>query len=163
MPTGASNVLPTRTPSPSCPTVARSRSSRSRQPLCFVLCDIDLFKQVNDTHGHEVGDFVLQSTARFFRKQIREVDQVARWGGEEFVFLLVDTSAVGARTIADKIRSQLTEQRWVFEGKELEITATFGVCPLDAGMDFDTCVKRADQAMCRGKSEGRNRVVVAAS
>ncbi|MCP4900977.1 MAG: diguanylate cyclase [bacterium] len=137
-----------------------SRCARAEQAACIALCDIDRFKLFNDMYGHDAGDFVLQSVGRFFEEQIRASDIVARWGGEEFIYLLPDTDLSGGHTLAEKVREQLAMQRWTFGGNEFEITVTFGVCQIDD--EFEACLKRADGALYRGKSEGGNRVVSAA-
>jgi diguanylate cyclase (GGDEF)-like protein/PAS domain S-box-containing protein len=144
------------------------RAARLRDSVCLVTLDVDHFKRVNDTHGHAAGDAVLAAVARAVRDAAREVDVVARIGGEEFAVLLPSTDAGGARAAADRIRLAV-EQLVVRTGDAaLRVTVSAGVAELasapdDAGVGegIDRLLARADAALYAAKRRGRNRVVVA--
>jgi diguanylate cyclase (GGDEF)-like protein len=129
---------------------------RTGRPLSIALADVDNFKSVNDTHGHDMGDAVLRSVAALFRGAVRETDLVARWGGEEFIFLLPETDAPGAVAVAEKAREAVA----IGQGP-LPITVTIGVATLQPDMPFDQCPIRADAALYEGKRSGKNKVVLA--
>ncbi|MEJ2508508.1 MAG: GGDEF domain-containing protein [Gammaproteobacteria bacterium] len=134
-----------------------------RQPRGFVLAigDLDGFKEVNDRYGHDAGDLVLNRVATIMTEFLRSHDVTSRWGGEEFVILLPDTDIDGGLDTVDRLRERLAQSDIVFQGEALGVSITFGLCAYEAGMSRDTCLKRADEALYRGKQMGRNRVVVA--
>lgn len=136
------------------------RMKRKGSTFCLILCDIDDFKQINDTYGHNCGDFVLVSIASILRSAIREEDQVARWGGEEFLLLLTGTGIEGGKTVAEKLRENVENHCFRFEDMNLKITMTFGVAVYDNHeLLIDNCIKKADQALYAGKDRGKNCVV----
>jgi len=136
------------------------RSSRSSDIFSLILTDIDHFKKINDTCGHDCGDTVLKDIARSFLSVIRKLDQVARWGGEEFMFLLPETDIGGAFTLAEKIRRLIEETTFSCTGTGLpSITMTFGVAEYAAGGDVEKLIKQADLALYQGKNNGRNQTV----
>ncbi|HZF16475.1 MAG TPA: diguanylate cyclase [Steroidobacteraceae bacterium] len=141
------------------------RARRYRHSLSLVLCDVDHFKQVNDTHGHQVGDQVLQGVAQFLRASVRtEVDWVARYGGEEFVIVLPETPFSGALVVAEKIRAGLAATELGIGNLVLKVTSSFGVAgfdqlePGDVAI-VDRLIAQADACLYKAKSSGRNRVV----
>jgi diguanylate cyclase (GGDEF)-like protein len=127
-------------------------------PTCCVVLDIDHFKGINDTFGHPVGDRVLQVAARALREQLRPVDRIFRYGGEEFVVLLPGTGLDGGRAVADRLRVTLSRKR--IEPLRGPLTASFGVACLRAGESAASLFRRADLALVRAKSLGRDRVEV---
>ncbi|HSC81363.1 MAG TPA: GGDEF domain-containing protein [Chitinolyticbacter sp.] len=131
---------------------------QSGQPLAVIFADIDHFKAINDTHGHDVGDVILNQFARETGSQIRNGDYLVRWGGEEFVIICPDTSLSAASLLAEKIRGQLASHPW---HKEIEVTCSFGVTVMRDEPIAD-CLKRADEALYAAKRNGRNRVETAA-
>lgn len=137
-----------------------ARFRRKGRAFSLVLADIDFFKQFNDTHGHACGDFVLREAARLLRSNIREQDFVARWGGEEFIFLLPETDAAGAAIFAEKIRTILADTIYEYEGLKLNVSMTFGVSDFSEHLSFEECLSRADEALYKGKIKGRNLVSV---
>lgn len=139
-----------------------AKQRRDGRPMSFVLCDVDHFKVVNDTHGHEAGDDVLTSVARVLRTGVREVDHAARWGGEEFLLLLPETNVSGATLVANRLREAIEELRVSSKDGPLRVTMTFGVSALHPDESIDQAIARADKALYTGKHEGRNRVVMAA-
>jgi len=140
----------------------RVRSERSHKAFAIVLSDIDHFKAINDRWGHEAGDRVLVAVAETMRRTLRKQDVVGRWGGEEFIWVLPETPLEGARLLAEKIRALIHEQSVRLGETEIRVTLTFGVSAYDHPMDFEHCIRLADQALYRGKEAGRDRVEVAA-
>ncbi len=138
-----------------------ARSRRGGKPCAVIIADIDHFKAINDTHGHECGDHVLGSIADIMRANIREQDVLARWGGEEFLFLLPETDAAGSSVLAEKIRGAVECERISYHDTIVPVTLTLGVASLNPEDDIDASIRRADEALYEGKRTGRNRVVVA--
>jgi diguanylate cyclase (GGDEF)-like protein len=139
------------------------RSKRHNRPLAVVMADIDHFKSVNDTHGHLVGDEILQQFAERVRSSIRQSDWLARYGGEEFVIVLPDTRLSEASTVAEKIRTRIASTPMPTSVAELHVTASFGVAAQAADGGFEsetvlTLLNRADSNLYRSKISGRNRV-----
>lgn len=133
---------------------------RSGNPVCLIIIDIDNFKIFNDTHGHKAGDKVLCSIAATMKNSIRASDQIFRYGGEEFVVLLYDsTYEIGVR-VAEKIRSEVKRDFFVYQEKELKVTISLGVAVLHEGDTEESVFERADKAMYEAKRNGRDRVEV---
>ncbi len=141
----------------------KNRFERKHTDFTLVISDIDKFKNFNDLYGHDCGDFVLVKIARLFHSTLRKQDIVSRWGGEEFLFLLPDTGLSGGVSLAEKLRKAIEESSFTFNGVSLEITMTFGVCQFNPPGSVDDCIQKADQALYKGKTSGRNRVVAAKS
>ncbi|MFC7461817.1 diguanylate cyclase [Hydrogenophaga defluvii] len=132
------------------------RMKRHGQPYAVLFIDIDRFKRINDTYGHETGDEVLRQLARVLQGAARVTDFVARYGGEEFLVLLPDTTQAGALTLGEKIRQAVATQTFPVVG---EVTVSVGVSEArGADKNEEEAVHRADKALYRAKSEGRNRV-----
>lgn len=137
------------------------RARRYGHPLAVLVFDIDLFKQVNDTHGHAAGDLVIRAVAGIVRGAVREVDFLARIGGEEFAVLLPEVELLDAQRTAERLRELIADWRGAFEGQALRCTASFGVSTIEAGdAAFDTLLQRADHAMYAAKQAGRDQVSV---
>jgi diguanylate cyclase (GGDEF)-like protein len=134
-------------------------SKRHQQPLSVLAIDIDWFKKVNDTYGHQAGDEILKQVVDTIAKPSRCTDQTFRYGGEEFVVLLHNTSPVGAAVIAERIRKAVEEQIVVINGDELKITVSIGAATLKIQDNATTLFSRADQALYEAKGNGRNQVV----
>ncbi len=135
------------------------RARRGKTALSIVLLDIDHFKRVNDSHGHAVGDETLRVLSGVLVASVRNQDLVGRWGGEEFVLLLPETSVAGAAMVAEKIRRSVAEQVQQTGAKPPPVTVTLGVTELGDSRSLDEAVHRADVALYQGKAAGRNRVV----
>jgi diguanylate cyclase (GGDEF)-like protein len=131
------------------------RALRYSVPLSVIIGDIDHFKQVNDTHGHQIGDQVLQAVAEILRHGVRSVDTVGRWGGEEFIIICPDTDLEGAHALADKLRISI--EATILPG-DIRNTTSFGVAEYRCGETVKELVSRADSALYRAKLGGRNRV-----
>lgn len=134
---------------------------RHGRPAALVLIDLDRFKAVNDTHGHSVGDRVLADCSAVLRGQLRADDVFARWGGEEFIALLPDTTVEGAQAIAERCRVALAATHGEGWPAGLAMTASLGVADLAATASFHEAVSVADVALYTAKAAGRNTVRVA--
>ena len=139
------------------------RSLRSGSPLLIAQLDIDHFKAVNDTHGHAAGDLVLQSFADTVRRNVRDTDVLARWGGEEFVLLLCDTPAADAVTLMERLRQavQAMQVPVAQGGQPITVTVSIGLARHTPADPLAGTLERADQALYAAKAGGRNRVVPA--
>ncbi len=126
-------------------------------PMTLVFIDIDHFKRVNDTLGHDTGDQVIRGLAELVRSAVQRDDLFARWGGEEFLLVFRDTPGLKGRDIAERLRERIASAQWV-EG--LRVTCSFGVAEWHRGEDLNEGIKRADEAMYRAKQEGRDRVEI---
>lgn len=133
-----------------------------RHPRIFslILGDLDNFKHINDTFGHDCGDFVLKTIGEVIRTNLRDSDRLARWGGEEFLILLPDTECFQARESAERIRQMIEETPMIYEGQTIALTITLGVADYRGETEVSEIIKRADQALFKGKEAGRNRVFV---
>lgn len=139
----------------------RDRVARTDRPSCVCMADIDRFKRVNDTYGHQAGDLILRSVARYMLENLRRYDQVCRYGGEEFLLLLPDTTPAKAKAVLDRLRRGLARQKVELEsGESISVTASFGIAPLDPKASVLVAIDHADQAMYEAKESGRNRVRV---
>ena len=139
------------------------RSLRSGSPLLIALLDIDHFKVVNDTHGHAAGDLVLQSFADTVRRNVRDTDVLARWGGEEFVLLLCDTPAADAVALMERLRQAVQAMQVPVPqgGEPITVTVSIGLARHTPADPLAGTLERADQVLYAAKAGGRNRVVPA--
>jgi two-component system, cell cycle response regulator len=136
-----------------------SRANRYGLPLSMLLLDVDHFKKVNDTRGHEAGDLVLKGVSATVHSIARKSDIVGRWGGEEFVLGLPQATAAGARVAAERLRRAVADASFALpDGPALRVTVSIGVAHGVKGEPLETIVARADEAMYLAKSRGRNRV-----
>jgi diguanylate cyclase (GGDEF)-like protein/PAS domain S-box-containing protein len=133
------------------------RVLRYESPLSMIMVDIDYFKRVNDTYGHDVGDYVIKSMVDVVKKMIRNTDIFVRWGGEEFIILCPETDSASAALLAEKLRGSI--EKTTLEKVE-NITCSFGVTSYVKKENENSFIKRLDSALYRAKDEGRNRVVV---
>ena len=132
-----------------------SRAARSGHGFVVALCDLDKFKSVNDTYGHAAGDRLLIETVRLLKSQIRKIDVVGRWGGEEFVLVFPEIDLAGGRAATEKVRAAIAAFDFGEVGPR---SASFGVAAYRRGESAEQLVDRADKALYRAKSGGRNRV-----
>ena len=143
--------------------VAETESRKAavlHESVSVIIADLDHFKQVNDEHGHPLGDEVLKAAAQRLRSVLREHDIVARWGGEEFIVLLPGTDAETASTVAELMRERLSKQDLVFG---IRVTGSFGVATVRpvGEMDMKGLIHQADDALYKAKRGGRDRVEAA--
>lgn len=134
------------------------RAQREKTPISLILMDIDLFKQVNDNYGHQVGDKVLQEFSLRLKNSLRQYDILARYGGEEFTLLLPNTNAMTAVVIAEKLRYTIAQPVFCLEdGTELKVSASFGVATNQGeDINWQQLISFADQALYHAKENGRN-------
>lgn len=126
--------------------------------LSILFFDIDHFKKINDTYGHDIGDLVLRKVAKTINESVRMGDTVARWGGEEMVALLLGASEEDAIAKANQIREKIEVLKFE-EATDLRTTISVGVSYYNSGLSFDELVKNSDSALYKAKNTGRNKVV----
>ncbi|MFW5729521.1 MAG: diguanylate cyclase, partial [Spirochaetota bacterium] len=136
-----------------------TRSKRNGRTFAFIIGDIDHFKSINDNHGHAVGDEVLQEIAHRLQESVRAQDQVARWGGEEFVVFVPETEPEGAHILAEKLRGAVESTPVTTSGGEISTTITLGIAGGDKSTDLTVVLNAADDALYAGKHNGRNQAV----
>ena len=137
-----------------------NRAARLSSPLSLILFDVDYFKHVNDTFGHQTGDQVLAQLAGAVGGSIRTTDLFARWGGEEFIVLMPGSDLNAARLLAEKLRLLLERQPFPDVG---QVTCSFGVAQYAPGDNADGLMKKLDLCLYQAKASGRNRVEVCAT
>jgi len=141
------------------------RAIRYNHPISLIMVDIDNFKQVNDTYGHQAGDEVLKELVRSINRSIRgNVDWVARYGGEEFLVVFPETDFERAELLAERLRRDISQNTIRFKEKEIQITASFGVTGFTSSgtlkeVAYEAMISLADKSLYQAKEEGRNRVV----
>jgi diguanylate cyclase (GGDEF)-like protein/PAS domain S-box-containing protein len=133
------------------------QTKRYGMPMALVMYDIDYFKLVNDTFGHDVGDHVLQTVTGLVKENIRATDIVARWGGEEFMVLMPQTDILAAGNTAEKLRLAIADHHFAQVNK---LTVSFGVAAFEPQDDLHSLLKRVDDALYQAKKRGRNRVEI---
>ena len=138
-------------------------AQRRGSSLSALMVDIDFFKKVNDQYGHAAGDHVLQTLARLLERRARASDLVARWGGEEFLVLLPDTSAEGAQQVGEQLRLAVQEAPFRWQDTTIAVTVSIGAATWSSGpFHANAVIASADSALYQAKSSGRNRVCLAA-
>ncbi len=136
------------------------KAKREGKKLCFMMIDIDHFKKINDTYGHQTGDLVLKILIKQIKKVIRDFDFLARYGGEEFCIILPDTDIKTANEIAERIRKKIEKTKFIYKGEKFPVTISIGVTELNKNDNEKTIIERADRALYKAKNSGRNRVIV---
>ena len=142
-----------------------NQSVRNGRNLVLMILDIDHFKMVNDTYGHDAGDDVLRGFADRVQRVIRNADLMCRIGGEEFVVVMPDTNLALAQTIAERVRGSVQSEGFMIDkgGKSIGVTVSVGLAQTTPDADPDALFRRADRALYRSKNEGRNRVTADAA
>jgi diguanylate cyclase (GGDEF)-like protein/PAS domain S-box-containing protein len=135
------------------------RAIRYKRGFAVALADVDDFKKVNDTYGHDCGDIVLRHLANIFQAGIRDTDYVGRWGGEEFLFIFTETTCEGAQIVAERIRHQVNDRTLGCNGHELSLSVTIGFSYQHGQTSITSIIAEADKALYQGKTSGKNRVV----
>src|SRR5947208_5610672 len=141
-------------------TLVEQAAARGK-PLTVLVLDIDYFKSINDTHGHDAGDDVLREFAIRIRKSIRGIDLACRYGGEEFVVVMPETDIGVATVVAERLRRRIASEPFPIQqsARHIDVTISIGIAELSVKDTSATILKRADQALYRAKRNGRNRVV----
>jgi two-component system, cell cycle response regulator len=141
------------------------KARESSRPISLLVADIDFFKRVNDTYGHDAGDNVLREFAARFRRNTRGIDLACRLGGEEFVIIMPDTELARAFQVGERLRACVAAEPFQIDSQtRLRVTASVGLATMERREDtFETLFKRADQALYAAKREGRNRVIADAA
>jgi two-component system cell cycle response regulator len=138
------------------------QSAARGKPIAVMVLDIDYFKAINDTHGHDAGDDVLREFALRVRKCIRNIDLACRYGGEEFVLVMPETDKAVATMVAERLRRRIASEPFGIQqgARSLEVTISIGIAAASGSADTAAAIlKRADQALYQAKRDGRNRVV----
>lgn len=138
----------------------KNYQENSQRAASLIIIDIDFFKKINDAYGHDGGDAVLHTVAETIRQNIRSHDVAARWGGEEFVVVLPDTTAEEARVVAEELRSLVATSRYETL-PSLQVTISAGVGAIEGAEPFHMLFRRVDVALYQAKAQGRNRVIMA--
>lgn len=133
-------------------------TEKTGKKFSILLCDIDYFKKINDTYGHEIGDLILKEVTLSIKKSVRECDLVSRWGGEEFLVLLIDTDIISAANIAEKIRDRVEEKAIMVNNMAIKSTISIGVTEYIHELSISQNINNADKALYQSKNDGRNRV-----
>lgn len=134
---------------------------RNLQPLSLLMLDLDHFKRINDNHGHSVGDEVLKAVATTLKSQLRNVDMVFRYGGEEFLVLLSGTCREAAGMVGERLRHSVLELQCLAQGRPIELSISLGCATLLPGESAESLLHRADSALYVAKRDGRNRLAMA--
>ena len=137
----------------------RNKSLSESYLFCIAIGDIDYFKKINDTYGHDAGDFILSELAKIFRTYMRDKGVVARWGGEEFLFVIPRVNGDEALKILDELRRSVEEKEFKFNDVVLKVTMTFGIDEYSELTGIDKTIAEADKKLYLGKQSGRNRVI----
>lgn len=136
--------------------------ARPDQPASVALIDIDHFKAINDRYGHDVGDNVLSTFARVIRSNLKESDNVCRWGGEEFVLVFTDVPETEARRIVDELRELIAARTFNFDNHSIRVQFSAGIAALSGESGFKNALKQADNRVYQAKDNGRNQVISSA-
>jgi diguanylate cyclase (GGDEF)-like protein len=136
------------------------RTKRYSLPFSLMMIDVDNLKEINDTYGHKAGDVVLRSFAKHCLTKLRSVDRFARFGGDEFIALLVQTGPVKAKEVAVRLLAGIEDLEIQVEGKSIRITVSIGLTTTVDTLSVEELIKRTDEAMYQAKNGGRNQVVI---
>lgn len=137
-----------------------NRNKRNSENICIAMWDIDHFKKVNDTYGHEAGDRVLKLLSKIISTRVRKVDMFARIGGEEFVLLMPDTKLENALGLNEELRNSLADSGFHYDGSPCLITASVGIARIEEYDNPESVMRKADEALYKSKREGRNRCTI---
>lgn len=138
---------------------SRAEALKNNDKRALFICDIDFFKKINDTYGHNAGDEALRHVSSILGSSIRQCDGVYRWGGEEFIVILSNSSLSNAAETAEKIRKTIMDSVCDFEGTNIKMTMSFGCTEIDFSLSAEDNIKVADEKLYTAKQTGRNRVI----
>jgi diguanylate cyclase (GGDEF)-like protein len=136
------------------------RSQRYNNDLTVMMCDIDHFKAINDQYGHDKGDEIIKSLGRIFKSGLRKQDSVARWGGEEYLFLLPETNGNQGMQLAEQLRNQIEKERYTQDDKIFSISISIGLHQIAATDTINQAITKADTNLYKAKEQGRNRCII---
>lgn len=136
------------------------RALRYKRTLSVIMADIDHFKKINDTYGHQCGDEILKNFAKSLTGALRNTDFLVRYGGEEFCCLMPETDCHSTAHVAERLRTRIENEAFIYNGQEVRITASFGISALEGTETDKELIRRADEALYEAKNSGRNRIVV---
>jgi diguanylate cyclase (GGDEF)-like protein len=137
----------------------KNRSNRTGKPFTLIMSDIDYFKKINDAYGHDIGDKILIEVSKELKKSIRRSDIISRWGGDEFLVLLPETSQSGAADLADKLLNIFRKKVFKYSNKKINLTMSFGVFEYEKNKNLNEYLKSVDVLLLQAKEAGRDRVV----
>jgi diguanylate cyclase (GGDEF)-like protein len=136
-----------------------AHAARYGRPLSIALADLDHFKRVNDTYGHEAGDTVLRGIAAILAQEVRLPDREGRYGGEEFLIILPETKLDAAQTMAERVRASVSQTSFPAGGVPIRVTISIGVTQFASGETTEQLLSRVDRVMDQAKAAGRDRVI----
>lgn len=136
-----------------------ARARRHERPLYLAMIDVDHFKVVNDEFGHVVGDAVLRGLAQILQDNVRRDELAARYGGEEFAIVLPETDLEGAKSFADRLRSEIARHVFDLDGREIRVTISIGLAAFDPSQSAEQFIDTADRRLYRAKDRGRDRTI----
>ena len=140
---------------------AIARSVRNKTPMCFAMMDVDSLKEINDGYGHSIGDAVLITAGKLFRKFLRNADIIGRMGGDEFAVLMPNTKMEKALTALKRLQKNLQQKKIKIDDNEIELTISLGLACLESGGDsWDEIYKNADRALYKAKMQGKNQISI---
>lgn len=140
-----------------------SRIQRNGKSFSIALADIDRFKKINDTFGHDLGDEVLKRVSELFSSRLRTQDSLSRWGGEEFLFIFPETNEENATIATNQIREHLSAFELPIAGRQHQVTSSFGICEITPLTTLTEALSNVDKALYKAKNSGRNKVYTASS
>ncbi len=141
--------------------IEMKRFERNKKCFSIILSDIDHFKNVNDTHGHEAGDQVLIEVGIIIKENCRKQDVASRWGGEEFLVKLPETDLEGGKLLAEKIRKEIELHDFIYQQQKIPVTMSFGISVFTENVkSIEDCIRQADNCLYKAKETGRNKVVI---
>ena len=138
---------------------AVSEAAAERKPFCLIMADIDDFKKINDTYGHDCGDEVLIIISNIISNNVRENDRVCRWGGEEILILLQADVDI-AKRVAERVREEIADRKKWYRDADIRVTITLGIAEFQDGLNIRSLIDLADRNLYIGKNNGKNQVVV---
>ena len=134
-------------------------NTRSGKPFCIAIADVDFFKKINDSYGHDAGDYVLTTLAEIFQSNMKGRGKVARWGGEEFLFSFEGMNVKQARNALELLRLQIEKHNFTYKDQTIKVTMTIGLEEYSQIIGIEATISKADQKLYNGKQNGRNQVV----
>ncbi len=139
----------------------RNKLIRNKIPMSIIMADIDDFKIINDFYGQDYGDFILKELAKLFEEKLRRTDIISRWGGEEFLIILIETDSQKAYKVIESIREEIMLETFIYKNTDLNFTVSFGIYEyLNPDESIDSAIEKADKAMHDAKKSGKNKTII---